>query len=230
MILLPCDNFPFLYNTRSLISEFAQRASGVTYFLWRCDIELVVYIWFGFEPVLRIWGTMNTEQWLLSPNRHLEFFGDVKAGATPYMKLLEDTVAQIEGMTTWLFSCRHWHKQSSGQVPFDAVEVAWGCWSFQSRCTGTKCPPGTFQPSRRPGMKCPRLGRNVPRQCHDSEAIHPGFSQTYDYIMTTCTSNSEELLAFCRFDRGTFQSGGRFRLLHRHISSRRKKDGRDGLL
>ena len=52
---------------------------------------------------------MNTEQWLLSPTRLLEFFGDVKAGATPYMKLLEDTVAQIEGMRTWLFSwfCRH---------------------------------------------------------------------------------------------------------------------------
>ena len=56
---------------------------------------------------MRIWGTMNTEQWLLSPNRHLEFFGDVKAGAIPYMKLLEDTVAPIEGMRTWLFSCRY---------------------------------------------------------------------------------------------------------------------------
>ena len=56
MILLLCNNFPFLYNTRSLINEFAQRASGVTYLLWRRDIELVVYIWFGFEPVLRIWG------------------------------------------------------------------------------------------------------------------------------------------------------------------------------
>ena len=123
-----------------------------------------------------------------------------------------------------------WHKQSSGQVPFDAGEVARGCWSFQSRCTRIKCPPGTSQPSRRPGMKYPRLGRNVPRQCRDSEAIHPEFGQIYDYIMTTYTSNSEALLAFCRFDRGTVQSGGRFRHLHRHIWSRRKKDGRDGLL
>ena len=123
-----------------------------------------------------------------------------------------------------------WHKQSSGQVLFDAGQVAWGCWSFQSRCTRIKCPPGTFQPSRRAGIKCPRLGWNVPRQCRDSEAIHPKFGQTYDYIMTTCTSNSEASLAFRRFDRGTVQSGGRFRLLHRHIWSQRKNDGRDGLL
>ena len=50
---------------------------------------------------------------------------------------------------------------------------------------------GTFQPSRRPGMKCPRLGWNVPWQCRGSEmATHPKFGQIYGHIFYKgCTSN-----------------------------------------